>query len=624
VCGIAGFTGDEDPVSLRRMADALAHRGPDGSGYHYCPANHVSIAHRRLAILDIAGGDQPMWNEDGSVGIVFNGEIYNHPELRRLLERARHSFKSDHSDTEVLVHGYEEWGAGMLERLNGMFAFCIYDRPKRQLFFARDRFGKKPLYYAAIRDGIAFASELKALLKHPAVPAVIDTLAVKKYFAYGFIPAPASLYRGVRKLPGGHYMRFDIATSALHVDRYYQFSVEPDDSLLRAAESEIGEELLARLSVATRKRLVADRPVGIFLSGGLDSSAILACASRETPVEKIRTFSIGFHEKTYDESGYARLVAEHFGTEHHEEILDISSAKDIAARVVGQLDEPMGDSSILPTCLLTAFARKHVVVALSGDGGDELLAGYAPFRALEPARLYCRWVPGAARHWIRRAADALPSSENYLSLDFKLKRTLRGLAFPDSVWNPIWLSPLEPGEIAGLLQEPAPSDLVYADAIQAWESSTAPDLLGKTTEFYARFYLQDSILTKVDRASMMVGLEARAPFLDNDVVEFARRLPAALKFRHGRGKHILRQALRGKLPSRILDLPKKGFGIPLTSWLKTWPLPDASPLLPHSVPQFQSLRDAHKSGRKDERLFLWCWLVLQTHLNSLACHRSGS
>jgi asparagine synthase (glutamine-hydrolysing) len=614
VCGIAGFSGEEYPAVLKSMGDALAHRGPDGSGNFHCPINRVSLAHRRLAILDLAGGEQPMFNEDGSVGIVFNGEIYNHAELRRLLEQAGHSFRSNHSDTEVLVHGYEEWGSGLLERLNGMFAFCVYDRQKRQLFFARDRFGKKPLYYAPIRGGIAFASELKALLKHTYVKTEIDMLAVKKYLAYGFIPAPATLYRDVRKLPGGCWMRFDLASAELKTGSYYRFSVAPDETIARANETEIGEELLARLSVATGRRLVADRPVGIFLSGGLDSSAILACASTRSSVEKIRTFSIGFHEETYDESAYARLVADHFGTDHYEEILDISSARDVADEVVRKLDEPMGDSSILPTYLLARFARKHVVVALSGDGGDELLAGYSTFRALGPASLYCRLVPDAMRDWIRRGANALPSSESYMSFDFKVKRTLRGLSYSPSVWNPLWLSPLEPHEIADLLREPASPEMVYADAIEAWESSDAPDILGKTTEFYARFYLQDSVLTKVDRASMMVGLEVRSPFLDNDVVEFARRLPSSLKSRHGRGKHILRQALRGKVPASILDLPKKGFGIPLTSWLKKWPMPESSSLIHHNAALLQSLRAGHVSGEKDERLFLWCWMVLQRHL----------
>ena len=618
MCGIVGFTGREDAVRLHAMADALAHRGPDGHGFFHCTENGVSLGHRRLAILDIAGGEQPMYNEDGSVAIVFNGEIYNHSELRPILEQRGHRFRSSHSDTEVLVHGYEEWGVELCDRLNGMFAFCIFDRARRRLFFARDRFGKKPLYYACFDGRIAFASELTALLEHPDVPAHIDELAVQKYFAYGFIPAPASLYREIRKLPGGCYMSFDLARADLQVGRYYQFSVAPDDALERAAEDGIAEELITRLSAATKRRLVADRPVGIFLSGGLDSSTVLACAARVRPPESLSTFSLGFNEKTFDESDHAELVADHFHTQHRKEILDIGSAKDIAARVIGSLDEPMGDSSILPTYQLAEFARRHVVVALSGDGGDELLAGYAPFRALEPARRYCDWAPLALRRAIRGCADAVPSSESYMSLDFKIKRTLRGLEHPASMWNPLWLSPLEPADIAELLEQPAPPELVYADAIEAWEASDAPDLTGKTTEFYVRFYLQDSILTKVDRASMMVNLEVRSPFLDNEVVEFARRLPTSLKSRNGKGKYILRKAMQGRLPDRILDLPKKGFGIPLTSWLKKWPWPEASPLLQHNAHHLRELRNAHLSGRTDERLFLWCWLVLQDHLNRRA------
>ncbi len=598
------------------MADALSHRGPDGKGYFHCPLNGVSLAHRRLAITDLEGGSQPMWNEDNSVGIVFNGEIYNHAELRRLLEKSGHIFKSDHSDTEVLIHGYEEWNSGLLERLNGMFAFCVYDKKKLQLFFARDRFGKKPLYYGLTRDGIAFASELKALFEYRGIVAEVDVLSVQKYFAYGFIPAPASLYRGVHKLPGGCLMRFDLSGNTLHVDRYYRFTVAPDDALLQRSEHEVAEELRMCLTAATKRRLIADRPVGIFLSGGLDSSAILACAAASGSSD-LRTFSIGFREQSYDESEYARLVAARFGTEHNEEILDIASAREIAGRVMALLDEPMGDSSILPTYLLADFARRHVVVAWGGDGGDELFAGYAPFRALRLASRYTHLLPEKIRNFIRRNVDALPVSDQYMSLDFKLKRTLRGLSYPSSMWNPVWLSPLEPKDIEVLLGEPAPAEVVYAEAIDAWASSDATDLVGKTTEFYTQFYLQDSILTKVDRATMMVGLEARAPFLDNDVVDFARRLPSSLKCRGGHGKHILKLAMRGVLPSQILDRPKKGFAVPLTAWLKSWKFPEASPKLTHRSNRLSAFLATHKSGKADERLFLWCWLVLQTHLHSM-------
>jgi asparagine synthase (glutamine-hydrolysing) len=597
------------------MAEALAHRGPDGQGFHYCPKHHVSLAHRRLAITDIEGGEQPMWNEDGSIAVVFNGEIYNHVELRRQLETAGHTFRSDHSDTEVLVHGYEEWGSDLPLRLNGMFAFCVYDSRKGCLFIARDRFGKKPLYYSLLNEaGIVFASELTALLKHPRVPKVLDPLSVKKYFAYGYIPAPASLYQDVYKLPGGCCLFFYLDTSRLEVKTYYRFTVTPDDSMLRAKESDIAEELRAHLTAATKCRLVADRPVGIFLSGGLDSSAILACAAQGTSADRLRTFSIGFREKTYDESDYAQRVASLFGTEHHQKILDIDAARFIAERVMEMLDEPMGDSSILPTYLLAEYARQHVVVALSGDGGDELFAGYAPFRALRPAELYHNLIPTGLQNVIRRCVDRIPTSDRYLSLDFKIKRTLRGLAYPPALWNPVWLSPLLPSEIGDLLDEPVSAEELYADAIQAWEASEAPDLIGKTTEFYARFYMQDGILTKVDRASMMVGLEARAPFLDNEVVEFARRLPSSLKCRSGQGKYILKRAMRGILPDEILDRPKKGFGIPLTAWLKTWKFPASSGVLGYKRQSLNELVDSHRSGRTDERLFLWCWIVLQQHL----------
>lgn len=618
MCGIAGFSGAEDRFALRRMAEALVHRGPDGQGFHYCPRHHVSLAHQRLAITDIEGGEQPMWNEDSSVAIVFNGEIYNHVELRQQLEKAGHIFRSNHSDTEVLVHGYEEWGVDLPFRLNGMFAFCIYDSRKGRLFIARDRFGKKPLYYTVLDRGcIAFASELTALLKHPRVPKVLEPLSVKKYFAYGYIPAPASLYRGIYKLPGGCYLLFDLATSKLDVKTYYQFSVAPDDSMLGVKESDIAEELRTHLTAATKCRLVADRPVGIFLSGGLDSSAILACAAQRTSADRLRTFSIGFREKTYDESDYARRVASLFGTEHHQKILDIDAARSIAERVMEMLDEPMGDSSILPTYLLAAYARQYVVVALSGDGGDELFAGYAPFRALGPAAIYHSVIPAGLQTVIRRCVGRIPTSDRYLSLDFKIKRTLRGLAYPPALWNPVWLSPLLPNEIGDLLGEPVSAEALYADAIQAWEASKAPDLIGKTTEFYARFYMQDGILTKVDRASMMVGLEVRAPFLDNAVVEFARRLPSSLKCRNGQGKYILKRAMRGILPDEILDRPKKGFGIPLTAWLKTWKFPASSPALGYNGKGLSEFVDSQRSGRKDERLFLWCWIVLQHHLARL-------
>lgn len=617
MCGIAGFVGQENDKILHAMADAIRHRGPDGEGYHYCPVNGISLAHRRLSITDIAGGHQPMWNEDSSVGIVFNGEIYNHMELRSELLRKGHIFKSDHSDTEVLIHGYEEWGADLLIRLNGMFAFCIYDQNKKCLFFARDRFGKKPLYYTLLDQQLVFASELKSLLVHPGVKREIDPVSLRKYFGYGFIPAPYTLYRNVSKLPGGHCMFYDLTTAKAKISSYWQFRVTPDSNYAKTSEEDIALELRTLLTAAVKRRMVADVPVGVFLSGGIDSSTILACASQGEADGRIKTFSIGFHEKEFDESDMARGIAHHFGSDHTEEIFGIDSAKEVANHVLEMLDEPMGDSSILPTYLLSRFAKQSVTVALGGDGGDELFAGYAPFRALKAAQLYCDMLPKGLRKFILSQVNRLPASEGYLSLDFKLKRTLQGLEYPSSVWNPMWLSPLKPEEIAELMNTPVEWEEVYADAINAWQSSDAGDLIGRTSEFYGRFYLQDGVLTKVDRASMMVGLEVRAPFLDNNVVEFAQRLPSNFKYRNGTTKYILKKAMSGILPDNLLYRPKKGFGIPLTSWLKSWPIDEAG-VVGFNSSFVGKVYDEHRLGGRDNRLFLWSWIVLTNHLKSLA------
>ena len=304
------------------MSDALVHRGPDGAGKYIDRANHLYLAHRRLAILDIGGGEQPMWNEDGRIGVIFNGEIYNHLELRKVLVSRGHVFRSDHSDTEVLVHGYEEWGESLPLRLNGMFAFAIYDHPRRRLFLARDRFGKKPLYYSVGNGFFGFASELTALLRHPRVEKTLDQDSLRKYFAYGFIPAPNALYRNVAKLPGGHWLTYDMTSAALTRVQYWQFKIEPLEQIPVDAEEVWGEELRGLLSTAVSRRLISDVPLGIFLSGGIDSSAVLAFATRHLPSAQIKTFSIGFEEQSFDESRYAKRVAEHFGSDHHHDVLE--------------------------------------------------------------------------------------------------------------------------------------------------------------------------------------------------------------------------------------------------------------------------------------------------------------
>jgi asparagine synthase (glutamine-hydrolysing) len=611
MCGIAGFLGSGDRSDLTAMTAALAHRGPDGDGFHVDEEARVFLGHRRLAILDIAGGHQPMWNEDSTVGIVFNGEIYNHAELRRTLQAAGHVFASDHSDTEVLVHGYEEWGADLPIRLNGMFAFAIWDARRRRLFLARDRFGEKPLYYAARPQGFVFASELSALARHPAVGTTPDLRALQKFMAYGYLPGATALYAGTRKLPAGHHLTVDLAGGAPRLVRYWRFRIEPDEDLGRRAEAALVEELRALLKDAVGRRLIADVPLGLFLSGGLDSSTVLWAAAQHRDPASIESFTIGFTEKSFDESPHARQVAGFFGTRHRESLLDLDTARDLIPEVLARLDEPLGDASLLPTYLLSRFARSQVTVALSGDGGDELFAGYDPFRALGPAHFYDRLMPKRLHRGLRRLADLLPVSTANMALDFKLKRSLSGLSYPRAVWNPVWMAPLEPGLLAEVFEAPLAFDELYEEAITLWESSGGADLVDKSLEFFTNLYLTDDILVKSDRAAMMVSLEARAVFLDNDLVEFCRRLPHRWKYRNGTRKYLLKRAMAPLLPRGIAHRRKKGFGIPAAKWLRE--VPAVPPVLEIAGVRGEVVAGywaRHRAGGADHRLFLWSWLSL--------------
>jgi asparagine synthase (glutamine-hydrolysing) len=619
MCGIAGFVGQGDRADLFAMMTALAHRGPDGHGFYIeQEGDPVFLGHRRLAILDIEGGHQPMWNEDNRVGVVFNGEIYNHSELRRELEGGGHVFRSDHSDTEVLIHGYEQWGAGLPERLNGMFAFAIYDKARRRLFLARDRFGEKPLYYVHRPGLFVFASELTAIACHSGFQARPSLKAVQKLFAYGYLPAPHALYEGSRKLPGGHHLTLDLAGDSIEVAAYWRFRIEVDDSLDDAAEPALIEELEHLLSQAVRRRLISDVPLGIFLSGGIDSSTALVMAARHRPAASIKTFTIGFTERSFDESAYAKQVADGIGSAHQEKRLDFELARDLMPKVLRRLDEPLGDASILPTYLLCEFTRQHVTVALSGDGGDELFAGYDPFKALAPARLYAAAMPRALHRGMRRLADLLPISTRNMSMDFKLRRALAGLSYPAAGWNPVWMAPIEPHQISELLDTPVAFEELYEEAIALWEQSGGKDYVDRTLEFFTNFYLQDDILTKVDRAAMMVSLESRAIFLDNDLVEFCRRLPSRFKFRSGQRKYLLNKVMARHLPPAILARRKKGFGVPLAHWLRSL-YPDANaPVRGVNGSVVERWWHEHRSAYADHRLALFTNLSLQYSLVAAA------
>jgi asparagine synthase (glutamine-hydrolysing) len=614
MCGIVGFTGRRNPTALAAMTRHMSHRGPDGEGFYENGEAGVHFGHRRLAIIDVAGGAQPMHNDDSSLVVTFNGEIYNHVELRRELIARGHKFSSHHSDTEVLLHGYKEWGEDLPVRLNGMFAFAIHDVARHRLFLARDRFGEKPLYIYHRGGLLAFSSELSALSLHPEIDARIDDRALQKYFAYGYMPARNALWRDCFKLRGGSYLVYDLKTSERRESAYWNFQIEPDYSLTAASEPRLVEELQALLLQSVRRRLMSDVPLGLFLSGGIDSSAVLANAVKIGVPSGVQTFAIGFDEPSYDESRYAQTVADHFGCNHHARRLSLDTAKELAPSTLSCLDEPMGDASLVPTFLLSRFTREHVTVALTGDGGDELFAGYDPFAALRMAETYDKLVPSALHTALRGAAGYLPRSHANMSLDFKLRRTLMGLSYPAAMWNPCWMSPIEPSAFGAYFDNPLPAEDLYSEAIALWEQGRARGLnvIDRTLEFFTQLYLQDDILTKVDRAGMASGLEARSVFIDNDIVAFCARLPHYFKLRNGTRKYLLKKAMAGVLPPDIIARKKKGFGIPLSAWLRD--IPHEIPLAPVEGMRTEQIAAAwtrHRTGVADERFLLWCWLALQ-------------
>ncbi len=614
MCGIAGFVGIGSDDDIQRMNLAQVSRGPDAGGVWSDPDKGVFLGHRRLSIIDIAGGAQPMWTNDGALGIVFNGEIYNHAELRDELKKLGQVFISDHSDTEVLLLGYRAWGEALTERLNGMWAFALFDRENHRFFCSRDRFGKKPFYYTRQPDLFAFASELSALVAHSAIQPAISRLALKKYFAYGYIPAPHSIYDNIHKLPAGHSLNYDLKTGQININQYWEFVIEPFESIPADPEKVWGEELRDLLGKAVKRRLISDVPIGAFLSGGIDSSAVSAFASRELGEGKLNTFSIGFDESSFDESGYANAMAKHLKTSHHLEWLSLEKARELLPEIACRLDEPMGDSSLLPTCLLCGFTRKHVTVALGGDGADELFAGYDPFRALKWAKLYDDWIPKPVHQAIRLMFARLPVSHRNMSLDFRIKRALRGLSYAPRYWSPVWMAPLDPDELAELFQEPVDLEEIYAEAIAQWEACPQDNLIDKTLQFYAKLYLQDDILTKLDRASMMHSLEVRTPFMDIDLVNFVRRIPAEYKYRNGETKYLLKRALKEMLPKEILYRPKKGFGVPIGKWFLGGALtlqPVNFSLSSGSAEFLAQLYDQHRQGHADNKFILWNLWILQ-------------
>jgi asparagine synthase (glutamine-hydrolysing) len=614
MCGIAGFVGAGDQSDVHRMNAALARRGPDDNGYFANGRDHIFLTHARLSILDIVGGAQPMTTTDGRYTIVFNGEIYNHAILRESLESSGHRFVSHHSDTEVLLMAYREYGRDMLLKLNGMFAFVIYDSIAGTLFFARDRFGEKPFYYFHQNGCFAFASELTALRQHHVSPQQQNQTALIKLMGYGFIPSPHTIIQGCFKLPAGHFGVYDIRSNRLNISPYWQYQIEPEDIELNTRNmADKADELAALLERAVSGRMVCDVPLGVLLSGGLDSSTVTAFAQKNSTA-RIKTYSIGFHEKSFDESQYSDQVATVLGTDHHLNDFGIGELKDNASAYLKYLDEPLGDASYLPTTLVCELARKDVTVALTGDGADELFFGYDPFDAVAPAAFIDKFIPRSLVGAAASAVARLPRSDKNMSFDFKLNRFLSGFEVDEPARLACWMAPMTPSQISYFFGRSVSPQEIYSEAFELWDRSKSKNPVDRMGEYFTRLYLADNILMKSDRASMRVSLELRSPFLCYDVVDFARRLPASFKYHKGQRKLILKQVAKRLLPADIVNRRKKGFGIPLSAWMR-----DMDPSLLHSGlwqvnrEQSEKMWQDHVLKKQDWRYALWNDLVLNNY-----------
>ncbi|HSS42850.1 MAG TPA: asparagine synthase (glutamine-hydrolyzing) [Solirubrobacterales bacterium] len=631
MCGIVGTVRRDgeaaEPALLERMCAALEHRGPDQRGIHADGA--VGLGIQRLRVVDLEGGDQPIYNEDRSIAVVLNGEIYNFRELRRRLEAAGHRFATD-GDTETIVHLYEEEGIDCVRSLDGMFAFALWDARRRRLLIARDRVGKKPLFYALGSQGLSFASELRALLQDEEIPREVDEDALDCYLAYGYVPAPLSIFRAVRKLPPATAMVYEGGDVSL--ERYWRLDYARKHEVEEA--SELHAPLLENLRGAVRKRLVSDVPLGAFLSGGIDSSAVVAAMAQETS-EPVKTFSIGFDDERFDELAHARQVAELFGTEH-EELQVRPDAIEIAPRIARHYGEPFADSSAVPSFYLAEMTRRHVTVALNGDGGDESFAGYTRYAANALGGRLER-IPAPLRRLGAGLAARLPESAEEQSPRNRLRRLGGSLALDGparyeryvSLFDREQRQALYGGELPG---GPGGAQIAAEAIAEPWREASGEDRLDVLLEVDVRTYLPGDLLTKIDIATMAHSLEARSPFLDPQMMQFAASIPAPMKLRGMEKKRVLRDALRAWLPDSILDRPKQGFSVPLAAWLRGDLREYSRELLldraSFSQQRFrpaaiEALLDEHGAGR-DHSQRIWALLMLELWQTEVAAPRPAA
>lgn len=620
MCGWAGFfkpaglSSHEGTFTVRQMATTLAHRGPDDEGIWDDPQTGIALGFRRLAIVDLsAEGHQPMHSASGRYVMLFNGEVYNFAELRAELEALGHSFRG-HSDTEVMLAAIEQWGVERaVQRFVGMFAIALWDRSERALTLLRDRLGIKPLYYGWMGGTLLFGSELKALRAHPAFQMDVNRDALTSYLRYGYVLSPATIYRGINQLRPGSLVTFSASERDAQPRAFWsaaQVAARGAADPFRGSDAEAIEQLDVLLREAVRLRMIADVPLGAFLSGGVDSSSVVALMQAQS-AHPVKTFSIGFHEAEYDEAQYARAVAAHLGTDHTELYLSAAHAQAVIPRLPTMYDEPFADPSQIPTFLVSELTRRHVTVSLSGDGGDELFAGYERYFRAERTWQRLGWIPHQLRAVLGGSAAALQSQSRLRAPALGSRRLaqMRAIGTPDQVYHYVRSQWKDPAAV-----------VIGGHEQESVRGASLPDFFARMMLHDTLTYLPDDILTKLDRASMAVSLEARVPLLDHRVVEFAWQLPLALKVRNGERKWILRQVLNRYVPRQLIDRPKMGFAVPLNQWLRgplrAWgeALIDARRLRDegffHAAP-IRAAWDEHQSGKRDNSFYLWDVLMFQ-------------
>jgi len=618
MCGICGVVYSDpearvDVSVLGQMVETLHHRGPDDRGTFVRSTVNpaVGLGHARLSIIDVAGGHQPMSNEDGSIVIVFNGEIYNFPALRDELTRRGHVFRT-RSDTEVIVHLYEENGADCLAELRGMFALAIWDEPRQRLFLARDRLGQKPLCYHHDGRRFLFGSEMKAILAHPQVPREVDEVALHHYLTYQYVASPRTMFRAIRRLPPAHFLIWE--KGEVRLERYWDLRPDPRPM----DEKQCADELRGRLEEATQMRLISDVPLGAFLSGGVDSTIVVGLMSRLCR-EPVRTFSIGFAEKAFNELAYARLAAEKFGTQHQEFTVE-PKAIEVLPKLIWHYNEPFADASAVPTYYVSQMTSEHVKVALTGDAGDECFAGYDRYRAVRLGE-WCDRIPRFIRAGLAAGIGCLiPGSSQPRSFRRRLKRFLQALRVPRRQRYLNWIGYFRDEEKARLYTDDFQARLGSRPSVallDPWYDRAPPDdFLGATLFVDLMTYLPEDLLVKVDIAGMANSLETRSPFLDHQVVEFAATIPTRLKLKGRTSKYILKQAFRDLLPEPIARRSKMGFGVPVAAWFRgeltgflqetlLSSRADRGYFRPEAV---ERLVGEHLSGRFDHASKLWALL----------------